>query len=224
MTHPAPDPRPTFRNVLRRFARRVRLRATLVVALALLPALPALARDCAAEGVSAPAEIWIAGAWRPLARGPLPAEALILRTGPRAHVLVTCTDGVRVTLGERSEFSLGTLTESAHSPDRSIVMRLVGGIVGVAAKGAWPKFEVQAPLAIAAVRSTEWLVMHDETAGSAVFVREGAVRVRPLAPGAPVTLSAGEGVDIARGAGMGPVRRWPEARVAAAAARLGPSW
>ncbi|MDF2233983.1 FecR family protein [Albimonas sp. CAU 1670] len=207
------------------FRRRAATTAVCLAALA-LGAQAAAARDCRLETLEgASAELWTERGWRALSPDalplPLPRAAAILRTGPDARLLVLCDDGVAVTVGVASEVDLGTLVEPSRE---GVVMRLLRGALGAVATGTWPRFEVRTPLAIAAVRSTEWAVTHSPEEGSAVFVRAGAVAVRPAAAGAGVLLQAGEGVDVAPDGALGPPARWGAARVAALGERLGPGW
>lgn len=202
---------------------RLPLRAAALAA-ALCAALPANARACEAAGVQGPqARWWHAGTWRPLAEGDaLPQAGVILSTGPGSRVDLACPGGLAVTIGADTEVNLGPLLTR---PERGPFLQLLHGAVGLAAQARdWLGLEVRTPLAIASVRSTEWLALHDPAGGSAVFVRAGAVRFRPLGPGAPLALGPGEGVDIAPGAPPGAVATWGAGRVEAVGARLGFGW
>lgn len=201
-----------------------RIAAVLLAAAIAAGAGEAAARSCAVTAVSGEdARWWRDGSWRPLEAGPLPSAEVILATGPDSRAEIRCDDGTTVTLGTDSEISLGSLL--APEPDRGVAMQLLQGVAGVVASaGDWMSFELRAPLAIASVRSTAWLVRHDEAEGTAAFVREGEVRVRPLVPGDPVTLRAGDGIDVPPGGPPGEVVQWGAPRVEALGARLGHSW
>ncbi|SFH67356.1 FecR family protein [Albimonas pacifica] len=206
---------------------RRRLAATAAVIAALCAAGGAEARTCSIAAIEgAGAELWVEGRWRAIAAPdlprPLPPVAAILRTGPDARLELTCNDGVAVTLGVSSELNLATLTEP--SPDGGVLLRLLRGAVAAVARGGWPEFEIRSPLVIAAVRSTEWAVIHEPTEGSAVFVREGVVAVRAAQGEGAAVLAAGEGVDMPPAGPLGPVRSWGAPRVAALGARLGHGW
>lgn len=98
-------------------------------------------------------------------------------------------------------------------------VRLERGAVLVRADPGGPDFQIRTPHAIASVRGTLFAV--DVTAkGTAVFAEEGAVRVRQIGTIASVTLTAGQGVDVAPGRPL-VVRRWGAARVEALLARFG---
>lgn len=81
------------------------------------------------------------------------------------------------------------------------------------------RFQILTPHAIASVRGTVYAL--DVTAsGTAVFVQEGSVRVSRRDGSEPVTLGAGEGVDVSPGAPLA-VRRWPAARASLLLGRFG---
>lgn len=81
-------------------------------------------------------------------------------------------------------------------------------------------FQIRTPHAIASVRGTVFAVAVGEDA-TAVFVAEGEVGVVSVMGGAPVTLEAGEGVDVEAGATSLDVRQWSAERAAALLARFG---
>ncbi len=133
--------------------------------------------------------------WKEISVGLLAPEATVLRTGPATRMEITCDDGIVVTVGPGTQIDLGEL-QGPTGEDTSILIQLLGGIVGIVApERTWGVFEVITPLAIASVRSTEWLVEYEPGAPAAVFVREGRVSVR--VGGALVeTASLGEGEGI----------------------------
>jgi hypothetical protein len=140
-------------------------------------------------------------------------------------VLIACDDGIVVTVGTSTEVNLATLLAPEGEQDETVVIQLLSGAAAVAASARrWLGFDLRAPLAIASVRSTEWLALHDPQEGTAFFVRSGSVRVRPLVPGRPVVLEAGEGVDIPPGGPIGEVKEWGGTRIEAVGARLGFDW
>jgi FecR protein. len=168
-------------------------------------------------------EIWSAGAWRAAVAGPLRPGDAKLRTGPEARAELSCAEGVTATVGPDTELNLETLS-APPAGAFDVVLQAVAGIVGLVAPGPRRgRAELRAPLAIAAARGTAWLVQVGPEDASAVFVREGRVRVTPLAGGAPATLGPGEGVDVTAD-GAGQVVAWGAPRVAAARAALGFGW
>ncbi len=81
-------------------------------------------------------------------------------------------------------------------------------------------FQVQTPDALASVRGTTWAV--DVTPKqSSIFVAQGHVGVERRLDRQSVTLSAGEGVDVAPETAPLVVKHWPVERVRALLARLG---
>lgn len=182
-------------------------------------------RNCDAAVVEgAPTRIEVGGSWSTLTVGPLPQGAATIATGPGARVEVRCDDDLVLTIGAGAEVALAGLTRPA-GPQRSVVLRLLQGIVGIDAPNrTWSAFEVRTPLAIASARSTSWLVEYAEPTGAGVFVRSGAVAVTGARGGATVTLTGGQGVTIIPGAASVAVLTWSEARRAGAAATLGLGW
>lgn len=198
-------------------------RAVRTIGLAMLLALPALAaeaRECAVDAVEgADARVWADGAWSPLSPGqPLAAEAKVA-TGRATRVRIVCDDGIVVTVAPASEVNLESLT----SPGDSVIMQLVHGIVGLFAPERMRRFEVRTPLAIASVRSTEWLVEHDPAEGSAVFVRAGRVAVGART-GGRFGLGPGEGITITPDGVPGEVKTWGQPRIARSTEALGFDW
>lgn len=183
----------------------------------------AAARDCAISAIEgAPIEIWAQGQWRDAVTGPLRAGDDVLRTGDAARVEIRCTDGLVVTVGIGTEVTLDALLAPVPG---GLLMEIYRGIIGLVAPGRAPVgISVGGPLAIASVRSTEWLVSVGEDATTATFVREGRVAVAPRnTTGSTAVLGPGEGRDIRPG-GAGDVVQWGAARVAATGAALGFDW
>lgn len=199
------------------------VRAAVLAILASLGfALPAAAgRDCEVSRLEGDSlSIWQAGTWSELGPGPLPAAAAKLRTGTSARAEIRCDDGLVVTVGVATEVNLEVLVVPG---DAGVLLQLVRGILGLAAPDPVAGgVEVRTPLAIAAVRSTEWLVEHGDAEGSAVFVRAGRVGVR--AGTAAVTLGPGEGVTVEPSGAVQPVKRWGAPRIARSTGALGFDW
>jgi FecR protein len=87
-------------------------------------------------------------------------------------------------------------------------------------KASRGRLQVTTPDAIASVRGTTWVV--DVTPQqSSVFVVAGNVDVRRRQNSQQVSLSAGDGVDVAPGDAPLVVKRWPAERVRALLARFG---
>lgn len=184
------------------------------------PAAQADSHTCSVEAVDgADARYWAAGAWSPLRPGqPVALEAKVA-TGPDTRVKIACAGDTVVTVGTGTEINLGTLA----APDDGVIMQLIEGIVGLVAPERRGAFDVRTPVAIASVRSTEWLVEHAPAEGSAVFVRAGRVAVRARAGGA-FGLGPGEGISIARDGTPGAVKTWGPPRIERSTEALGFDW
>ncbi|MBK1698315.1 FecR family protein [Rhodovibrio salinarum] len=199
------------------------MRAFLVVAIAAmlsatLLVAPGFARAQTGEpvgtvtAVTGPASAWLNGTPRVLSLGAEVHRGETLRTLTGAKLAVRFTDGSRLTLGADSQVAVSTF-----APERgNAAMRLVRGILRLVLDPArpWQRFEVQTASAVAAARSTEWVVALDDLdarAATAVFTVSGTVEVR--AQNQAVILGAGEGTDVRPGEPPGTVVRWGQARV-----------
>ena len=183
-----------------------------------------------ASGLSAQAQteaavgrvIAVTGSVRALSRGQ--ARTLVvggpvfetdtISTDAAAKVRIVCFNGPIVTLGPGSEIAVERLSAS-RATGVSALFRLASGIVrlvGGAITGP-TAISVETSGALAAVRSTDWLVELTAT-GTAVFVADGRVLVTGKAAGS-AELASGEGVDVVAGVPQA-VRVWGEARRARA--------
>ncbi|MEM9031275.1 MAG: hypothetical protein AAGB18_01405 [Pseudomonadota bacterium] len=143
-------------------------------------------------------------------------------TDPAARLEIRCEDGLVITLGPGTQMDaeglLGPTDESA-----GVLLRLWRGITGlVAPNPTWSSLGVETELAIASVRSTEWLVEHEESVGSAVFVALGEVGVT-IGDTAQV-LSAGQGINAPPDGTPQDIVSWSEERIARSRAALGLGW
>ena len=83
------------------------------------------------------------------------------------------------------------------------------------------RFQVTTPQAIAAVRGTKWAIDAQESRTS-VLVLRGQVAVRRPEGAGQVVLGPGDGVDVEPGTAALIIKRWPQPRIDALLARLGP--
>lgn len=142
-----------------------------------------------------------------------------LRTGGDGRVEILCSDGVVVTIGAETELGLGSLV-GAQGPNESIAMSLHRGIARfLAPLRTWGQFNVHGPVAVASVRSTEW-VMETPKRGTNVLVLDGSVTVRAKS-GQGIILGPGHGVDVAADGTMGEGKTWGAERVEKTLKRLG---
>ncbi len=143
----------------------------------------------------------------------------VLQTGPAGRVEVACSDGARVTLGPDTQIGLGSLV-GEQAEDSSIGMSLHRGIARfLAPVRTWGSFNVFGPVAVASVRSTEWIMETPEGATN-VFVRDGVVEVRSIR-GQTASLQPTYGVNVAPDGTMAEPRQWGAQRVADVLSRLG---
>jgi ferric-dicitrate binding protein FerR (iron transport regulator) len=192
-------------------------------ALAAGPAVGQAVRDCAITALEGPpARVEQGGSWQEVSAGALPLAATRIETGPATRLEVSCAGGFVVTIGPESVAELGDLLRPDAEP--GIVMTLLDGILGIVTPDRTEgPVAVRTPAAIAAVRSTAWLVEHDPAAGaSAVFVREGRVTVsnREIA----IVLRDGEGITLTSDTVVRPVANWGAPRIAQATGALGLGW
>jgi hypothetical protein len=181
-------------------------------------------RTCEVDRIEGPnARYWVAGAWSNLTVGlDVPVEAKIA-TGVDTRVRIACDDDTVVTIGTQTELNLENFIATALSR-QPVAMQLVEGVIGFFVprrdKGG---FEVRTPVAIASVRSTEWLVEWRPGEAAAVFVRSGQVTVRGNI-GEPFVLKDGEGITVTAAGVAGEVKTWGQERIAASTERLGFDW
>jgi hypothetical protein len=135
-------------------------------------------------------------------------------TSAEGRLEIACTDGSTIIVAAQTTVTLSEYTTNADGTGKTAVLDMVEGLVRVSLSrlGVWQRFEVTTPTAIAAARSTEWIVVA-EPAHSAVFVVHGRVEVvdRQLLGG--VILDPGDGTDVRAGAPPTVAKRWGQKRV-----------
>jgi hypothetical protein len=135
-------------------------------------------------------------------------------TSAEGRLEIACTDGSTIIVAAQTTVTLSEFTTNADGSGKAAVLAMVEGLVRVSLTrlGVWQRFEVTTPTAIAAARSTEWIVVA-EPAHSAVFVVHGRVEVvdRQLLGG--VILDPGDGTDVRAGAPPTVAKRWGQKRV-----------
>lgn len=141
-----------------------------------------------------------------------------VRTGDSGRIEIVCSDQVVVTLGAATEIGLGSLV-GTQGPSETIAMSLHRGIARFLAPiRTWGMFNVFGPVAVASVRSTEW-VMETPKKGTNVLVLDGSVTVRAKA-GEGIILGPSHGVDVAADGTMGEPKTWGAERVEKTLKRL----
>jgi hypothetical protein len=180
-------------------------------------------RQCRVDGIEGEGNrVWSGGEWGELAIGSSVPEEAKIATGHEGRVNLACDDGIIVSVGPGSEVNLEQLAGQS-GPGRSAIVQLAAGIIGIIAPYRnWKRFEVRTPLAIASVRSTEWLVEHRADSGTAVFARKGVVDV---ASGSEVhRLASGDGITITDTGEPPRVKQWSLERIARSGQALGFGW
>jgi hypothetical protein len=186
-----------------------------------LAAQPAMAEQRSCEVAEVAGEASLTQGGRPSAAtvGADLEPSDVLRTGPSGRIDVACSDGTRVTLGPDTEINLGSLV-GEQDENASIGMSLHRGIARfLAPVRTWGTFNVFGPVAVASVRSTEW-IMETPKLGTNVFVLDGVVAVQSKR-GGNVHLSPTYGVDVAPDGTMGEPKKWGAKRVAGVLTKLG---
>ena len=186
-----------------------------------LAAQPALAqeRTCEVAEVAGEASLTHDGSRGAAVVGADLAPSDLLRTGASGRIDVACSDGTHVTLGPDTEINLGSLV-GEQDATASIGMSLHRGIARfLAPVRTWGTFNVFGPVAVASVRSTEW-IMETPKRGTNVFVLDGVVEVQGKR-GDTVRLAPTYGVDVAADGTMAAPKKWGAKRVADVLARLG---
>jgi len=187
----------------------------------LVLAQPAVAeeRTCEVAEVAGEATLTHAGTRADVQVGADLAAKGLLKTGSSGRVEVACSDGTHVTVGPDTEIGLGSLI-GEQGDNASIGMSLHRGIARfLAPVRTWGTFNVFGPVAVASVRSTDW-IMETPKRGTNVFVLKGVVEVQGKR-GDAVRLSPTYGVDVAAGGTMAAPKKWGAKRVADVLARLG---
>ena len=157
----------------------------------------------------------------------IPVTATV-ETGPASRVVLHCDDETIITVGPDTKIIIDDLVGQS-GPERNILLQLLQGIVGIVAPNRnWNRLEVETSVAIASVRSTEWLVESRTKSGTAVFVTVGSVDV--FATDQSYVLMPGEGVTVQDpkanevNAVIPEVKRWGEKRIAKSRSALGFDW
>jgi hypothetical protein len=186
-----------------------------------LAAQPAAAeqRTCEVAEVAGDATVTHDGSLAAVAVGADLASSDVLQTGSSGRIDVACSDGTRVTLGPDTQINLGSLV-GEQDQNGSIGMSLHRGIARfLAPVRTWGTFNVFGPVAVASVRSTEW-IMETPKQGTNVFVLDGVVAVQSKR-GDNVHLQPTYGVDVAADGTMGEPKKWGAKRVTDVLTRLG---
>lgn len=139
-------------------------------------------------------------------------------TDKGARVRLRFSDGATVTLGEDTSLKVARYTHNAGAGERQGQLDLVSGAVrAIVPKLSSPRsrFDIHTPTAVAAVRSTDWMIEHTDKNETHVFVGDGAVAVTSRgAQLGRVVLEAGWGTTVAKDVAPQPPRVWGAPRIA----------
>ncbi len=186
----------------------------------LLGALPAAAADAIGGVAAIRGEVSVVRGdeWSAAAPGMRLERADRIVTGANGRALLQLDGGLAVTVGANTELQLEHLHHNPQAATLTGWLDLIKGLVrGVlTAPGTTNEIEIQTPLALTSVRSTEWTVEHDSE-HTAVLCLEGEVVV--AANGVSVTLPPGDGTDIRGPTSPNEPVAWGAQRVASTVAR-----
>ena len=138
--------------------------------------------------------------------------------------VVTAADGqVEIAFRDRTVLVIGPASEVVIAEygvdDRGNRLRallsLLGGILRstVAKAPDAGTFDVETRVAVASVRSTEWVIAADRRDHAAVFVVDGVVEVVSKSEKTGVRVEAGFGTDVFAGKAPTPPKQWGKKRV-----------
>jgi hypothetical protein len=189
------------------------------ILLVVAPPAHAEERTCAVAELAGEASLTHDGSRADIGVGTALSASDVLRTGSSGRIDIACSDGTHVTLGPDTDINLGSLV-GEQGEGASIGMSLHRGIARfLAPVRTWGAFNVFGPVAVASVRSTEW-IMETPERGTNVFVLAGVVEVQGKR-GTTVRLAPKYGVDVAADGAMAEPKVWGAKRVADVLARLG---
>ena len=140
------------------------------------------------------------------------------RSGSPTRQILRCQDGLQLEAESGADYALVDRNRDGRPDEVNLRNRAL--LIEAEPSSRGVGFQVRTPVAIAAVRGTQWAV--DVAEGkTAVFVLSGRVAVRRSSARAGVELGPGEGVDVDSGRAPLTVRRWPIARANALLGRFG---
>jgi hypothetical protein len=148
----------------------------------------------------------------------LPADRIV--TAADGRVEIAFRDRTVVVVGPGSEIIVADYVVDAADGRLRGLLSLIGGILRatVARASDGGRFEVETRVAVASVRSTDWIVEADGRDHAAVFVVDGVVEVVSKSEKTGVRVEAGYGTDVFAGKAPTPPKQWGKKRVDAALA------
>lgn len=146
-------------------------------------------------------------------------EGARIATAAGSRIEIAAADGTTLTIGDRTTLVLTAVMLPQRGRRGRGLIDLIEGILRIHLPGSWNRFEVTTSTAVASVRSTTLLVEAGAD-NTAVFVSDGRVQVATARRTRGVLLNPGFGTDVRAGAAPLAPRRWGQARIDAAMARL----
>lgn len=195
-----------------KFARLLALIAAMMI---VLGSDEALAQDKVAEVIAVKGSMFVVrgGKAQALAVGQPVQQGDQLNTPPGCGAKIKFTDGSTLAIGENTVLTVHTYAQQGTK--RTAIFEMLSGILRAIVPRASDDsaFAVRTPLAVASVRSTDWMFAAKPDM-SQVFVGEGAVAVRSIEPRivGEVVVMPGDGTDVLPG------------KAPTAPAKWGPGW
>jgi ferric-dicitrate binding protein FerR (iron transport regulator) len=147
----------------------------------------------------------------------------VIETAAASRVTLRFDDDSTLTAGPESRVAVSQYAVSPEGNRIGALFSLLAGIVRTAVQQAGlGSFAIQTEAAVASARSTEWTVEILPTS-TAVLGLAGTVEVTARATGASVTLTSGQGTDVAPGGGLTPPVTWRAPRVERTLSLVGPA-
>lgn len=141
----------------------------------------------------------------------------VITTTATGRVRLQLIDGSTINLGSRSALTVADVVSQGLGTERQIELELVQGALRALAAPATPKsrFEIRTPLAVTAVRGTEWGILSDAKK-SDVIILSGRVGIRRniVSGESAVSLTRNLGTTVTAD-GLGPIGRWSPEQLAA---------
>lgn len=134
----------------------------------------------------------------------------IISTSARGRLRLQLIDGSTINLGAQSVLTVAVLTSGGPGTDRQIELELGQGAIRTLAAPATPRsrFEIRTPLAVTAVRGTEWGILSGAER-SDIIILSGRVGIRRnvISGESAISLTRNLGTTVTA-EGLGPIGRW----------------
>jgi hypothetical protein len=167
--------------------------------------------------LSGNAEITRGNATGPLVLGAALEPGDKIKTDGSGRLRLQLIDGSTINLGSQSELVIDDVVSQGPGTERQIELDLATGALRAEAAPATPKsrFEIRTPLAVTAVRGTEWGIV-SAAERSDVIILSGRVGVRRniVSGESAISLTRSLGTSVTA-EGLGPVGRWSPEQLAA---------